>query len=343
MHTPLTLVGTYGSPYSIKMRAVLRYRRIPFTWVLQNTPAEAALPRPNVAIIPVLGFPDDSGEVAEVMVDSTPQMARLESMYAGRSLVPADPVVAFLSLLVEDYGDEWLTKAMYHYRWYPTESIDRARVLLPTWPLLHESDEKLDRVGTFFVDRQVGRRALVGSTETNAPIIESSYVRLLRLLDRHIEGQDFLFGDRPANGDFGLFGQLSQLAIIEPLSSRLCIEEGRRVYSWVNRVDDLSWWPVEGDEGWCDRDGLALDTLVPLLAEIGSTYSPFMLANAAALAAGEPEMSCEINGMEYRQAAFPYQGKTLRWLRADHAALSAADRAAVDRILTDTGCDRLFV
>ena len=165
MAAPLSLIGTYGSPYSLKMRAVLRYRHIPFTWVLQNTPGQFALPKPPVAIIPVLGFPDADGTVTEVMVDSTPQIARLEEMFTDRSLVPTDPAIAFLHLLIEDYADEWVTKQMYHYRWAPPEAVERARRLLPVWPMLHEDDARLAQWGDWIVDRQVGRRALVGSTD----------------------------------------------------------------------------------------------------------------------------------------------------------------------------------
>jgi glutathione S-transferase len=342
MTAPLSLIGTYGSPYSLKMRAVLRYRRIPFTWVLQNTPGQFALPKPPVAIIPVLGFPDETGTVTEVMVDSTPQIARLETMFRERSLVPPDPALAFLHLLIEDYADEWLTKAMYHYRWAPPEAVERARRLLPVWPMLHEDDDRLAQWGDWVVDRQVGRRALVGSTDANAPVIESSYVRLLEILNRIVEAQDFVLGDRPGSGDFGLFGQLSQLVIIEPTSTALCFEHAPRVYSWVNRVDDLSWWAIEGDEGWVDRATLPSVTLAPLLAEIGATYTPFMLANEAALEAEQPEVVCEILGREYRQGAFPYQGKTIRWIREARAALSDADRAWVDGVLAGSGCEALF-
>jgi len=259
----------------------------------------------------------------------------------GRSLVPTDPVVAFLDRLVEDYADEWVTKMMYHYRWYPPESIERAARLLPRWPGLHESDERLAKFGKFFADRQVGRRAFIGDTDENAPIIEASYVRLLGLLDDVVEHHDFVFGARPGSSDFGLFGQLSQLVIVERPSTDLCFEHGARVYSWVNRVDDLSWWAVDGDAGWFGRDDLP-DTLAPLLGEIGRTYAVFMEANHAALESSADELVCEIDGREFRQAPFGYQGKCLQWLRDDYARLSEPDRAAVDAVLDGTGCERLF-
>ena len=43
--TPLRIVGMPGSPYSRKLRAVLRYRRIPYAWMLSGSPESRALPR----------------------------------------------------------------------------------------------------------------------------------------------------------------------------------------------------------------------------------------------------------------------------------------------------------
>jgi len=59
------------SPYSLKMRAVLCYRRIPFQWVLRNSEWDD-LPTPPVPIIPVLAFPDNDGNDVEVMADYQP-------------------------------------------------------------------------------------------------------------------------------------------------------------------------------------------------------------------------------------------------------------------------------
>ena len=54
------------------------------------------------------------------------------------------------------------------------------------------------------------------------------------------------------------------------------------------------------------------------------------------------DLVCEILGQEYRQGAFPYQGKTVRWIREARAALSDGDRAWVDGVLAGTGCEALF-
>ena len=52
---PLKLRGAHGSPYSLKMRAALRYRHIPFRWVPQGSQWDDMPPFP---LIPVIGFPD---------------------------------------------------------------------------------------------------------------------------------------------------------------------------------------------------------------------------------------------------------------------------------------------
>ena len=113
---PLRIVGVPGSPYSRKLRAVLRYRRIAFAWINQGSPESRDLPQPRVQLLPQLILPGDDG-VLEARTDSTPLIRELEKRYAGRSVIPPDGALAFFDALLEDYADEWLTKAMFHYRW----------------------------------------------------------------------------------------------------------------------------------------------------------------------------------------------------------------------------------
>jgi glutathione S-transferase len=107
-----TLHGLDPSPYSVKMRALLRYRRLPFVWSNTGWPRDVAVAAGLPPVIPVLRFPD-----GRLMNDSTPLAYRLEQEHPGqRSVVPDDPALAWLSDLFEDFGDEWVTKMMFHYR-----------------------------------------------------------------------------------------------------------------------------------------------------------------------------------------------------------------------------------
>ena len=117
MDTPLKIVGAPGSPYSRKLRAVLRYRRIPHHWIVRNSPSDRDIPPVPVPLVPVLVYPAEDGAPERAKIDTTPIIRELEQRYAERSVVPADPALAFIDALLEDYGDEWLTKAMFHYRW----------------------------------------------------------------------------------------------------------------------------------------------------------------------------------------------------------------------------------
>ena len=69
--TPLTMMGAPGSPYTRKMRSVLRYRRIPYRFIQQNSPETAKLPVAKVPLLPTFFLPNEAGEIVPV-TDSTP-------------------------------------------------------------------------------------------------------------------------------------------------------------------------------------------------------------------------------------------------------------------------------
>ena len=121
----------------------------------------------------------------------------------------------------------------------------------------------------------------------------------------------------------------------------VAVERAPRAIMWVQWMDDLSWWKLaddDGPEGWFDEPPA---TTLALLAEAGRAYAPFLVANAQALMSGDDEVVCEIDGDEYRQAPFRYQGKCLQWIREQYDALAEDQRARVDALLAGTGCEAL--
>jgi glutathione S-transferase len=339
---PITVIGSTGSPYTRKMLSLLRYRRIPYR-IIWGEPAteltRLGVAPPRIAFHPTLVMADADGEPT-ARCDSTPIIHELETIHSERGVVPADPALAFLDYLLEDFADEWCTKYMFHYRWHGAEDAHNAGTLLPVIaePQL-DADIWAERTSTFSA-RQIGRLGVVGSSPETAATIHASYRRLLELLDAHFAVQPFLLGQRPAAADFALFGQFSQLVGFDPTPRRLAHELAPRTVAWVGLMEDLSGMePREQD--W--HGGAEIPaSLQAILAELGRGYVPAMLANAAALAAKEKQWSTTIDGAQWTQQSFPYQGKCLHWLRERYAALNDEARQRVDTWLTGTGCDALW-
>ena len=337
---PLELLGAAGSPYTRKMLALLRYRRIPYAihWGSHRNPPPG-YPEPKVKLLPTFYFPTPGGEL-EAVTDSTPIIRRLEREVRGRSVIPADPVAAFLDALIEDYADEWLTKCMFHFRWAHRADIENAGPMLIFWNEPTIPDAPASAFAAEISKRQIDRLYVVGSNAQTAETIEHSYARLVEALDCVVQTGGFVMGARPSAADFALYGQLTQLAIVEPTSAAITAATSRRVRAWIDRVEDLSGL-APTDEGWRARSMLRA-ALAPLLTEIGHVYAPFLIANAQAVASGAAAVHAEIDNRPWTQPPFPYQAKCLLELRAAHAALAPADRADVAEILAGSGCERLF-
>lgn len=323
------LIGFNPSPYSIKMRAVLRYRRLPFIWDNRSEAREVAQKHGLPPVIPVLVMPDGA-----VMNDSTPLIHELERRHPGtRSIVPADAAQAFLATLIEDMADEWLTKCMFHYRWY----YEADRRFGTHWVTADRAPGRITartaEVAKAFHDRQVGRMALVGCTEATRPVIEESYARVLAAMEAGVPTQEYLFGTRPSLADFGLFGQLQILAT-DPTPAAIMRRDAPQMHTWLMRLDDAS--GVEGE--WQSADATPSPTVFALLQLAGEVYLPFLKANAGAIDEGRDMLSLRLFGHEFVQAPFRYQAKCYRGHRSAYAALDPSVRARVDPVLDQTGC-----
>jgi glutathione S-transferase len=336
------LIGATGSPYTRKMLALLRYRRIPYaiSWGDPGTLLDAmGVARPKPVLLPTLLLPDASG-APQAVCDSTPLIRRLETMYPERPLLPRDPALAFLDYLIEDFGDEWCTKYMFHYRWHAAEDIDNAGTLLPLGTDVTLPAERLRPAKQAFAERQTGRLYVVGSNATTAPVIDASYRRFLAAMEAHLAHQPFMLGRRPGAGDFALYGQLTQLVGFDPTPRAIAHALAPRTVAWTALLEDLSGLEPGGQD-WNDPAQLP-DTLGGLLREIGRVYVPALLANERALSAGDKQWETQIDGARWTQQSFPYQLKCLHWIREHYTALGGRDRERVDAALAGTGCEALL-
>lgn len=321
------LHGALGSPYSMKMRSLMRYRRIPHAWVQDFGARQALFGQVKAPVIPLLEYPD--GSVAN---DSTLLTRDLEARHEGRSVIHDDVCHAFLAFLIEDFADEWMTKAMFAYRWL--DEVDQRQ--MSRWlafdsmvgtPGLGAAQQ--EAMASQFRDRQVGRMPLVGCTAANNALIVASTRRLLEIMDAHVSDGLFLFGTRPSEAEFALYGQLSQLGT-DPTPQAMMRGDFPLAYRWLAHVEDLS--GIDGE--W----GPAGPMVEPILALIGEVYLPFLAANAAAQESGASEVRFSAMGHDFVQPPFRYQVKCLAELRRAWTAIDPDCAADVVSLLARTDC-----
>ena len=122
MSDQFIVVGSILSPYSIKVRSYFRYKQLPHEWA-EGGPASLQKYQDlmKLPLVPLVVTTDRKG-----MQDSTPIIEKLEAQFPEPSLSPSDEASAFVSALLEEYGDEWGNKWMVGLRWHREVDQDSA-------------------------------------------------------------------------------------------------------------------------------------------------------------------------------------------------------------------------
>jgi glutathione S-transferase len=320
------IIGAEMSPYSVKVRSYFRYKGIPHQWILRNAASQAEYEKhAKMPIIPLVVTSEGTG-----IQDSTPIIDAMEKLHPNPSIHPDDPIAHFVSALIEEFGDEWGNKWMFHYRW--AREVDQrasaGRIARMREPKASEAEH--DAFADQVRMRMVGRVWFVGSNEINAPQIESGFHEILALLNNHLGARPYLFGGRPGYGDFGLWGQFYELWT-DPTAGALIEGNAPYVLDWVHR---MLWPRAEGPfESWT---ALA-PTLMPILTkQVGKQFWPWTLANERALAEGKEEFSVTLGDKAWTQKPQKYHARSLSMLRAKYAEMPG--RRDLDMVLAAAGC-----
>jgi glutathione S-transferase len=320
------IFGSELSPYSVKVRSYFRYKGIPHEWLERNASTMGEYQKyAKLPLIPLVVTPEGQG-----LQDSTPILEAIEARFPEPSIHPKDEALAFLSALIEEFGDEWGNKWMFHYRWARPADQESGAERIARSMRPDASGAELAQLTAGVKERMVGRVWFVGSSPATAPLIEASYRDALKILEKHLAARPYLFGARPAFGDFGLWGQLYE-CWTDPTPGGILRKDAPRVAAWVERMLDPK---AEGDfEGW---DTLG-PTLLPLLErQVGGMFLPWSDANAKAIASGAEEMVARMPLLQWRQKPQKYHARSLAELRKKYAAV--ADKARLDPILERAGC-----
>ena len=201
-----------------------------------------------------------------------------------------------VSTLLEEFGDEWGNKWMFHLRWARDEDCTSAGGRIAALNAPDADDATHATIREQVIGHMKGRVFFVGSNEQTAPQIEQFVPR------RHSAAEY-----APGRQTLSLRGQTGVCRILA--SGARCTARGQtrpvvpgsrasapHLLDWVHR---MLWPSDEGDyEPW---DSVA-PTLLPFVKDqVGDLFLPWTVANAAAMAAGEAKFSVDLKGRAFTQ------------------------------------------
>jgi glutathione S-transferase len=268
--------GAEVSYFSGKVRAYLRYKRIPFSEITptRDIYRNVIVARVGWPVIPVVVTPED-----ETWQDSSEIIDNFEQRFPDASIYPEGARQKLAALLIETYADEWLKLPAMHYRWSKNRDFAISEFGRLSRPDLDEAGRR--EVGEQTAKPFAGALPFLGVNEATAAAIEKSYEGLLAELDAHFSKHDFLFGTRPSIGDFGLYGPLYAHQYRDPASGEIMKRLAPNVVKWVQRMTK----PPQPKGGvFLPKDEVPA-TIIPVLARMMREFLPVLEKTAVALSA----------------------------------------------------------
>ncbi|MAN74966.1 MAG: glutathione S-transferase [Henriciella sp.] len=324
------LFGAETSPYSMKVRAFLKYKGVDFEWVGRSSEKEQEFQsQAKVPTIPLLTSPGRAPNQ-----DSTDILSAIENDHAEPSCVPDDAACAVLALILEDYGDEWLNKIMFRERWGQKADRDaaaeRAMEQLFDGNLPRAKKKTRDQIAK----RMRERLPLIGIERKNEKALKDSFERFIPLLNTHLENNLFIFGNRPSVADFSIAAQLSQM-LMDPTPGAWLREHAPFVTAWCEFMDA----PKAGD-GFKSLEELK-PTLLPIFSEeLSKTYLPWAKATLEADIAKEDRVSVKLDRKAFEQVTQRYTATSFKSVQKAVRRLS--DNEALTDFLKTAGADVYF-
>jgi len=320
----MKVYGVSVSYFTGKMEAYLRYKGIEYD---KDHPfADQKRIREHVGAIQVPLIERDDGRW---MSDTTPMIQQLETEYPDRPVMPADPVVRFIALLMEDYADEWLWRSAMHYRWSYDHGRELISRVLADEILSHLWYPRIVRRHLMKYRQRVGYVVNDGVNAETWDHVEAGYFNALRNMTTMLEDRPFLLGNSPSIADFGFMGPMFRHFSQDPDPTAIMRDKAPDVFEWVGRV-----WNASKRYGETALLEQVPDDAAPMLKEIAETHLVQLRENSAAY--GREEMHFQMTAQGCHYAKLPtsqYRVWCLERLREHFDELTPEAQGAVKQLL----------
>jgi len=311
-----TIYGGELSLFTRKLEAAARFYglRFEFRQKTEENTDELVL-RSGTHQVPVFQTPENW-----MLADTTPILALLDGRNPSRAMFPRGAQGA-LTHVLEDFFDEWVARVMVHYRWHYPDSAVFASEKMGAG-----NAEAAARV------RNWGPRAC-RATGTESKIqqeaAEAEYLRLMTAAEEQLSQSAFLLGDRPTAVDCIVLGGLRAHTLMDPDPAKQ-MQQFPGLIDWANSRADT--WDGGGELAPVNQlTGFAR----AVLREMGGTYTPFMLANSQALAAGAKACTANIYDEDVSYLTRPYPETARQMVRQTLTNLAPSERRSIDQVLAD--------
>ena len=327
---PVILYGSSISYFTGKMECYFKVRSIPYKRIVAPYPAFEKKMKKMVGVhqMPAVVLPD-----GRWMTDTTKMIQWFESKF-NNSLVPQDPVQAFICYLIEDWADEWWWRPAMHYRWHYKEGAEfasdhLAKELLGAFPAPHFLKK-------MFLARRQRNGYTVGDgiSQDNIDAVEANVRNLFSNLEKIFSKRSFIFGEIPSLADIGLSGPFYRHFALDPVPLKIIKNEAPSILNWLDALQTTQLKNTEHQ--YIDE---IPDDLDPLLEEIGGVYMPYLCKNVDAVRSGKKYFEFKSGELNIRKARFSqYRVWCLKELREKFYSLSKDDQSNVEQILRKFGC-----
>jgi glutathione S-transferase len=320
----MKIYGSTISYYTGKLEAYLRYKGLGYELLPLTPHAKASKANTGAVQMPVVERDD-----GRWMSDTTPIIQQLENEHPNSTVLPSDPIVRFIALLMEDYADEWLWRPAMHYRWSYGNSRELAASILADEQLGHMPVPRW--LKCLLLRRRQRGGFVIGDgvrRETRAHI-EAGYFAVLDNMTRMLSDRSFLLGDSPSIADFGFMGPMFRHFGQDPTPAVLMRERAPEVFAWVARV----WNAKATTQPPNFVDAIPADAAL-MLQEICETHLQQLAANAEAYNCDRRRFSMTVQGCEYVNLPVSrYRVACLETLRGAFATLDKEQQGAVQVLL----------
>ena len=329
MKARYTLYKSDISYFSGKLEAYLRYKGIGYEAIeCGQREMDKIGQATGVKKIPAIEM--DTGQW---LFDTTPMLEWLEQRHPEPCTVPDDPALAFLALLIEDYGDEWLWRPAMWWRWVPRKS---------RWAVGYAIGKAfapalLARpLGWFFGHRQ--RREWLwgdGVTRDNEVAVRAMLFREFEFLEPLLVKQPFLLGSHPSAADFGYFASMFRHFGNDPDSAEVMRRQAPNTYEWLARL-----WNASADKlpkaiewQWPETPEWQ-----PFLKRVAADYLPYLRQNALAFQRGEKSFDFVGHSLSFKRTkTTTYRVYCRERLQQQYQQLTTADQGKLEQLFNAVG------